>query len=318
MSAIILPGTPAWFEARRTRITSTDVPALLGVTVDEGRYKDSTPWKIAARIKGMLPPAEDEDSDLFFYGTESEALNAKLYQRAVKRDAQQERSVIVSPGLCKHPAFDWLASTPDGTVIHDRPDCTGVWEAKAPIYGRRKWSEGVPLAYQVQVSVSMAILGLSWASVSALHPPSVDWADVERNETFIRNMLELLQEWRDRYILKDDMPPAEAGDSSILSDLHKQRPGKTIFLPLALSDDAHTLAEKVATHKALGEEIEGLKARLKQHMMAEQAETAKSQDGEVVFRFYKYEQTIKPKPAVEGGKRTATRFVRVTPKGDEE
>ena len=323
---IITPGTPEWFAARKVRITSTDVPAILGVAVSEGRYKESTPYRIAARIKGLLPEEEDQDSDLFFYGTASEQLNSKLYLRAVKKDAQQERSVIVSPGLCLHPKFNWLASTPDGMVyrssigingvaLHeDGPQCAGVWEAKAPIWGRAKWSEGVPLAYKVQVYISMAILGLPWASVSALRPPTVDWADIECDERAKQNMLEVLQAWWDRYIVGDDMPGVEAGDSPLLRDLHRPEPKKTIFLPLALSDAAEELAGKLATIKALEEEAEKLKAELQQHMLAEKAEIALTADGTSGWKFTKQIQQIKAKPATEAGTREVVKFERYTPK----
>lgn len=328
---IITPGTPEWFAARKVRITSTDVPAILGVAVSEGRYKESTPYRIAARIKGLLPEEEDQDSDLFFYGTASEQLNSKLYLRAVKKDAQQERSVIVSPGLCLHPEFNWLASTPDGMVYREegfaRPDSDsktpfadtvkrmcGVWEAKAPIWGRAKWSEGVPLAYKVQVYISMAILGLPWASVSALRPPTVDWADIECDERAKQNMLEVLRAWWDRYIVGDDMPGVEAGDSPLLRDLHRPEPKKTIFLPLALSDAAEELAGKLATIKALEEEAEKLKAELQQHMLAEKAEIALTADGTSGWKFTKQIQQIKAKPATEAGTREVVKFERYTPK----
>ena len=326
---IIRPGTPEWFAARKVRITSTDVPALLGVAVSEGRYKESTPYRIAARIKGRLPEEEDQDSDLFFYGTESEQLNSRLYLRAVKRDAQQERSVIVSPGLCLHPKLHWLASTPDGMVYrpvgcigprtHDAlaaacEKMSGVWEAKAPIWGRAKWSEGVPLAYNVQVHVSMAILGLHWASVSALRPPTVDWADIECNERFMANMLEVLQAWWDRYIVGDDMPGVEAGDSPLLRDLHRPEPKKTIFLPLSLSDAAEDLADKLATIKALEEDADKLKAQLQQHMLAEKAEIALTADGKTGWKFTKQIQNVKAKPATEASTREVVKFEKYTPK----
>lgn len=312
MASVIVPGTPEWFAARKVRITSTDVPALLGVAVSEGRYKESTPYRIAARIKGRLPEEEDQDSDLFFYGTESEQLNSRLYLRAVKRDAQQERSVIVSPGLCLHRTLNWLASTPDGTVHGARG--SGVWEAKAPIWGRAKWSEGVPLAYNVQVHVSMAILGLRWASVSALRPPTVDWADIECNERFMANMLEVLQAWWDRYIVGDDMPGVEAGDSPLLRDLHRPEPKKTIFLPLPLSDAAEDLADKLATIKALEEEADKLKAELQQHMLAEKAEIALTADGKTGWKFTKQIQNVKARPATEASTREVVKFERYTPK----
>lgn len=329
MGEVIVIGSPLWHETRRRCITGTDCPALLGVTPDEGRYANSTPLKIARRIKiarGLMPGVLEDDeaeSDLLYAGTASEDLNAKLYERIASRESGQRRVVLRDHADFRtHPQFDWLASTTDGLVIHadfDDPKTemswglrsgSGVFECKMPIWARNKWRDGAPLAYKLQVTVGMAIRGLEWGSISGLRLPTVDWSDIEFNEATWRKILAFLQDWHARFVLQDQMPDAEAGDIGLLRELHRPTPRKVIFLPPALSDTAHELAELQAQASALESEIKAKKATIQQALQEAGAEIATTADGEVSYRFRRYMQKVKAKPAVEAGEKEATEFER--------
>lgn len=309
--AIIHPGTPEWLADRATVITSTDTPALLGVTREEGRYKDSTPYKIARRIKiarGLMKGEQEsdaDDSDLLYAGSASEDLNAKLYERVASRELGSVRRVRrMDANYRRHPQYDWLASTTDGVVVaipHMSMPGDGVWEAKMPLYGYGKWRDGPPLAYKLQTLVSMAIRSSAWGSISGLRLPVVDWCDIEFDPTAWGRILAHLQAWYERYILQDQMPEAEAGDSGLLADLHRPEPRKTIYLPLAspLDDEAHRLADLKAQAKALDEEIDATAAKIKQHLQQSEAEIAMTHDGTVGWQFRRYIEHRKAKPATE-------------------
>jgi putative phage-type endonuclease len=209
------PLSDAWFEYRRSRVTGSTAAAILGVS----NPKWSSPLTEWARLTGKaVPPNKVEPWHL--WGIHSEPFNRKLYELATGRGIEQ------IDGIVQHDRLDWLAYTPDGIVVSadasDQLPLGAVFEMKAPApWKADAWSEAIPLEYQVQAQIGMAVLGAEAASFSALIWPGIKHFDVMRDQRFIDVALARLQHFLDYNVARDIPPVARAGeaDKAVLKEL---------------------------------------------------------------------------------------------------
>lgn len=221
----IKPLSPEWHERRRSSITGTDVPAILGASDYAG------PYEVWARITGRIEPSTESNAYMR-WGNATEAANREELSREYRLE------VTDSTGLCVDDERDWLVATNDGLVAtSERPDL-GVWEGKSPSrWTADQWADGrCPRAYQVQTQVNMRVMGLDWGIISAFIPPNGPGDEllrvrhVERNEDFQRAMIDEIDRFWHEYVLTDTPPPATAKDLGVLKALHAQDNGSARFL----------------------------------------------------------------------------------------
>lgn len=253
----IKPLSPEWHKYRARRVSGTSVAAILGVS------RFSTPLAEWARITGKMDRPV-VDSPFADWGIRTESFNKAWYEEKTGRRVEHE------PGLYQHPDIDWLCFTPDGLIDRQevpfaRPDF-GLWEAKAPsAFKAQDWAEQIPLEYQVQVQVGLEVLGLSWASVSALIQPHLRIFDVERNQRFIDACMERLQRFWIEHVERDIPPEATAAgaDKAALGELAPTWP---FDVTEAIEQEFAELLEVQAEAKRLKDDIEQRKNRLTQSL----------------------------------------------------
>ena len=143
--------SPEWFEARKGKLTGSNIGAALGVN----------PWKTPEDlIRQMVREYHGADSEFqgniaTTWGTSHEPLALLDYE-------METGNMVKDCGFLVHPEFDWLGASPDG-LIGDH----GLIEIKCP-YGLR--NEASPkfksLAdqphYKAQVMVELACTGRSF------------------------------------------------------------------------------------------------------------------------------------------------------------
>ena len=108
MTAVRIPvrqGSPEWLAFRRTVITGTDLPILLGIS----------PYSCEADLADAKMGAEPEPPSVRMrMGSLLEDLNLAEYEAATGSRTVRMR------GMVGHPSISWAAASPDARVIGDR------------------------------------------------------------------------------------------------------------------------------------------------------------------------------------------------------
>ena len=295
--------TPEWHDARRNMITATDVAAILG------RSPYRTELETWAKLTGKLSAEEMELADNFYLkrGRYLEEPCARWYA-----DERKNVELTPPPGLVLHPELDWFGSTPDWGVLHPAKG-QGTVECKAP--GRHKskdWTWDVAPEFKIQLQVQLVTWGLEWGAIAAILEDDFRFKDFEHNEAFTDALIEKLIDWREKYWLTDQEPPANAKDLKLLGKIHSG-PRTTYFF---FGNDDASLAEE---HKEVTAEIKELTKR-KEELQAELTQAIGDRTYAVVGDDHVLswkEQTRTTKPCME--ERTTTfrvlRHAKQLPKG---
>ena len=137
-------GSPEWLAYRRTVITGTAIPILLGLS----------PWRCEADLADeMLGLAEPQPPSVAMRrGLALEPLLAELYTE------QTGRPVVKSEGMVRHPSVEWAAASLD-YLAGDR-----VVELKTT-GSRTRFADGLPQDVEAQVAWQLGCSGLDVADV---------------------------------------------------------------------------------------------------------------------------------------------------------
>lgn len=288
----IAPLTPAWHVERRSSITATDVPKILGVS-DYGTGLD-----VWARITDKLEPEELDarDRPWLEWGNRTE----EMHRHWIGELAGV--AVSCSPGLVQHPTIPWLKATPDGLYINDAPDggdlgqgpdisCIewdGCLETKAP----GPWSgfdpeDDAPLGFQAQVAAQLACTGLDEAILSSLTWPGPKWSRFERQQGVIDDLLSGLTDWWEAHVVKDVMPPVVGRDLDTLKKMWPKDCGRIIeFAPTLDATVQSYLAAEEAV-KAVAKKMRDAKAERDRHeakLRAAMGDATFAQYGDLAFK----------------------------------
>jgi putative phage-type endonuclease len=157
-------GDPEWLELRRTGITASDLPVILGLVSWD------SPWALYHRKRGTLP--EVEQSDRMRLGSVLEGWIAREWH-----DSAAYPGDLIDPGLYQNTDRPWQMATPDRLVTaYDDPDkITAVLECKTSAT-RDGWGEtgsaDVPAYVRAQVLWQMDTLGVDIGHVAVCFLPS--------------------------------------------------------------------------------------------------------------------------------------------------
>lgn len=243
----------AWLEQRRTGIGGSDAPVLYGVHPWETKFSI---W--AAKARG----AKDEKGGWpIRLGRVLEPVTRELYCEETGRVVTDGVENLRPPD----PELGFMIANTDGTIApvddHDGP---GVYEGKTTsIFSIDEWNDGVPLYYQIQVQHYLAVTGYQWGSLCVLILGARDplrWAEIERNEVFIADLIERERAfWHDHVLA--DVPPEVDGKrptTDALLRLHPDDSGAVITLGQDVFDLAQGLSdinERIASMNETRDEI---------------------------------------------------------------
>jgi putative phage-type endonuclease len=97
--------SPEWLLARRSLITGTDIPVLLGIS----------PWKCEADLADEKANGTQVESTLRMrVGSALEDLILAEYAAMTGRRCRRYRAMV------RHPQHEWAAASPDAGVIGER------------------------------------------------------------------------------------------------------------------------------------------------------------------------------------------------------
>ena len=148
--------TPEWYEARRGKLTASNVGAALGQVSYTSR---------AEAYRRALGTDTFTGNDATRWGVLHEADGVLAYTKMTGAD-------VTATGLHTHETFPWLAGSPDGLVGEE-----GLIEVKCPYYYRRDGSgrahRTVPPHYFMQCNALLAITGRNWCDYMSWTPEGV-------------------------------------------------------------------------------------------------------------------------------------------------
>lgn len=163
--------TPAWYEARKGKLTASDVNTALG----ENPYKSRE--QLLLEKAGM--PNEFKGNAATAHGQKYEDEACKLYEKRFGRK-------VYEYGLLPHPTLNYLAASPDGVTNEGE-----LIEIKCP-YGR-KITPTVPPYYYGQIQLGMHVTGTEKCHFIQ-YRPSLN----ELPEEFVVVEVLLDQDWWDK------------------------------------------------------------------------------------------------------------------------
>jgi putative phage-type endonuclease len=153
---------PEWLELRRTGITASDVPVILGLVSWD------SPWALYHRKRGLLP--EVEQTDRMRLGSWLEDMIAGYWWDNYGMEAS-----IDYGGLFASSDRPWQMATPDRTLLDRDTKLDAVLECKTSAT-RDGWGEpgtgDVPAHVRAQVLWQMDTLGVATGHVAVCFLPS--------------------------------------------------------------------------------------------------------------------------------------------------
>lgn len=184
-----------WFEARRHRLTGSNVGAALGLN----------PWKkpedvIRDMVRDYHGYERDFKSNVATeYGSLHEPMAAMEY-------FTKTGNLVEECGFFVHPEHAWLGASPDGLVGDD-----GLVEIKCPFSLRNSASPEFKTAseqkhYYAQMQIEMACSGREWVDFYQWSPNGDSVERVEYSPAWIEENLPKLAEFYAWYISELDNP----------------------------------------------------------------------------------------------------------------
>lgn len=234
MSVTIYQSQSEWLAARRNGIGASDMPVILGLS----------PWKSALQLYWEKIGMETERSgelEFLYWGLELQDAIAKRYAQVTSRPIEiaPDPYTIHWSDDTRHPylfaTLDAVATrTVGGLEDNSRHSEQGALEIKnASVYVGDKWTDEPPIDYQVQNQHQQLVGAFGWGSIAALIGGNKFlWADIERNNDFINNvLLPACDEFWARVQTKEP-PPIDGSESAkkFLAELYPVDKGTTISL----------------------------------------------------------------------------------------
>ena len=162
-------GTPAWFNARKGKLTASNFGSAVGVN----------PW--CTRKKALRTALGLEkfsgNMEACLWGTKNE-------KNAIKDYMIRTGNIVRSKGLFTHPDYAWIGGSPDGLVGED-----GIIEVKCP-FAQQVPHAKIPPHYYCQINGLMEIMDKKWCDFISWTPHAMKIYRVYRDSDLWAYLLE--------------------------------------------------------------------------------------------------------------------------------
>lgn len=233
-AAPIRQNTPAWLEARRTTIGSSDMAIITG----EAPYKSA--YTLAAEKLGIIPSSVDPATqELMDIGHLMQPVLLELYERKTGRHPKAVH------GWRTHRELTWATASLDGTAPTRR-----VVEAKWTHAKRWRSSESVPGDVVVQCQWQLFVTGWDVADVVVLDFATPRVETIERDDSMIADLRYLAEDFRG-YLERGELPPMDGSESSraALAAMYPRDNGVVVPATPELAEMVRLLADARAAKK---------------------------------------------------------------------
>lgn len=235
MTVAIRQNTPEWKALRRATIGSSDIPIIIGESTNKSAYT------LAAEKLGLVSETVDpETQELFDIGHLMQPVLIELHARKTGLATKAEHGIRTSRALA------WATASLDGTAPVRR-----VVEAKWTHAKKWRNGEGVPGDVQAQVQWQLFVVGWDVADVVVLDHQRARVETLERDDSFINDLIYFATEFHDR-LERGELPPLDGSESTrqTLGARHPRDDGTWLPASPDLASLAGALAEARATKKA--------------------------------------------------------------------
>jgi len=173
----------AWFEARKDKITASNVGAILGLSPYADR--DSVMRSMVRDHYGATREFTGNIATQWGEDNESEAI------AALERD---QGVFVQSCGLIDHHSLDWLAASPDGLVDSDT-----VIEVKCP-FRKEVFNLGSRPDYMAQIQIQICCSERTKGLFGVWVPGHIEVTPVEIDAFWLAEVIPILKAFHDEYL----------------------------------------------------------------------------------------------------------------------
>ena len=190
MTSTLPQGSPEWLEARKGKLTASNVGAALGLCSWTSR-------KVAyARAMGT-------DT---FEGNEATRWGSANESNALAAYSAHTGDLVEPTGLHVHEHAPWLAGSPDGLVGTE-----GMVEAKCP-YWNKTPHQTIPVYYYLQINLCLECANREWCDFISWTPSAYKVIRVTRDRALHESLLLHYQKFFDAMCTGDGPPPVRKGE----------------------------------------------------------------------------------------------------------
>jgi putative phage-type endonuclease len=234
--------SPEWLEARRSLITATDIPVLLGLSpyaceadLADEKLGRATPREATIRMR---------------IGTALEPLIGQEYTRLTGRKVQLYRTML------RHPSIEWAAASPDFRVVGERR----LVEAKRA--SRSRFADGVPQDIEAQVAWQLGVSGMPVADVAVLVEDELQVHELAADAGLFEDLLAVAADFRRRLAAGG---PFSRNIDRLKRDYPRDN-GETIVADADVAAAVLALIDARRTRKGIEQEEERLEEAIKARM----------------------------------------------------
>ena len=243
--------TGPWYEARRGKITCSNLGALLGQVSYVSRQQAYE--RAMGLPKKKTDSAPEAPNPACAWGTNNEPNGIVSYMT-------KTGNYVQATGLHSHPHCDWLAGSPDGLVGEE-----GMIEVKCPYYKKRNGEsrvhKKVPGHYWMQINALLEITQREWCDYTCWTPEGTAVYRVKRDpETFDYLLSYYSGIYAAIQALSPNPPPLSKVDKLAITDRIERAMDETVDLqywsaliqsapPASEDSDASVYADEVHAAK---------------------------------------------------------------------
>lgn len=266
-----------WLEYRKKGIGGSDAGAICGLN----RFRSAI--DVWADKTGRAE--EKPDSEAMRVGRDLEDYVAKRFEEATGKKVHRRNAMFQDT---EHP---WMLANVDREVVGEN----ALLECKtANAYGADRWSGGeVPESYEIQCHHYMAVTGADRVYIACLIM-GIDFVvrTIERDEEVISYLTNIEQDFWEKYILADEMPPAD-GSEAAGAEILRAYPESDPRLSIEIVGYEKQLARYDGI-KLMQDELKKEAEEIKQHIQQEMkdAEVAWIGDRKITWKSAKPRETL--------------------------
>lgn len=238
--------TDEWLAMRRTGITASDMPVLMG-----NRDSIVNLWAFKAGILDA-EPIDPDTQEMFDLGHDLEPVIARRYTLKTGRPVKSVGAMV------RHPDIPWAFASLDrvSAVPGERLIVELKWE---PHYSWSRQSENVPPVVQDQVQWQMFVTGYPMAHVAVLVGGRVEWHEVPADREYQDAEVKVAT-WFRGLVERKERPPADGSEATrkALARMYPADDGELIDPTPETDALAHSLRSARAAAKAAGDEKDRL------------------------------------------------------------
>ena len=235
-------GSPEWLDARRSLVTGTDIPVLLGLS----------PYRCEADLADEKLGGPSQESTLRMrIGSALQGLIGEEYERQTGRKVREHHGMRINKKL------PWAAASLDFVVVGERR----IVEAKQTS-SRSRFADGIPQDVEAQVAWQLGVTGYPVADIAVMTSDDLTVYEQPADPALFADLVAVAEDFRRR--LADGGPFAR--DADRIKRDYPADDGSEIEADHELREAVAALVSLRASRKRMEEDEAQIEAAIKARM----------------------------------------------------